>query len=117
MGACFVNLTNHPSHLWDAKQLEAAKLYGEVIDVPFPQVDVRCEKDEIKKMAEYLVEKIVDHNPSAVLCQGEFSLTYQLVTRLKAKNILVLTACSERKAVQDGDKKIVIFQFEKFREY
>lgn len=117
MRACFINFTNHPSSLWDEKQLQAAQEFGEIVELPFPSVDVSCEKEDIEEMAEELVRKICILNPSAVLCQGEFGLTYQVVKRLKEKKIRVLSACSERKVIQKGNEKVAIFRFEKFREY
>lgn len=117
MGECFVNLTNHPSCFWNEKQLKAARQYGEIVDIPFPQVGAKCGEEEIEQMAELLVARVNEQKPRAVLCQGEFSLTYQIVKRLKEENVLVLTACSERRVIEDGNKKLAIFQFEKFREY
>lgn len=32
----FINLTNHPSDKWSKEQLEAARKYGEVVELVFP---------------------------------------------------------------------------------
>lgn len=34
----FVNFTNHPSGSWGAAQRRAAQVYGEILDLPFPDV-------------------------------------------------------------------------------
>lgn len=34
----FINLSNHPHHGWQPAQLEATEHYGEVVDLPFPQI-------------------------------------------------------------------------------
>lgn len=35
-----LNLSNHPSSLWCDEQIKAAEtLFGEIVDLPFPQVD------------------------------------------------------------------------------
>lgn len=35
-----LNLSNHPSSLWCDEQKKAAEtLFGEIVDLPFPQVD------------------------------------------------------------------------------
>lgn len=34
-----INCSNHPSRLWGDPQKEAAKVYGEIMDIPFPQVN------------------------------------------------------------------------------
>ena len=55
------------------------------------------------------------------MCQGEFGLTYQLVSLLKEKGIQVVYSCSERKTVEkkteNGTIKASEFCFVKFREY
>ena len=56
------------------------------------------------------------------MCQGEMTLTYQLVKLFKEKELTVLAACSERKISEtilpDGTyQKKAVFQFVKFREY
>ena len=86
----FVNFSNHPSAGWGREQAEAASRYGQLIDLPFP---------------------------AAVLCQGEFCLTFLVVSALKAQGITVLAACSERIVTERGNKKEVTFQFERFRKY
>ena len=34
----FVNFTKHPSGSWGAAQRRAAQVYGEILDLPFPDV-------------------------------------------------------------------------------
>ena len=33
-----INLSNHPKETWQEKQLQAARAYGELVDLPFPQL-------------------------------------------------------------------------------
>ena len=36
----FINFSNHPSDAWGEVQLNAAMEYGDVMDVPFPAVNL-----------------------------------------------------------------------------
>lgn len=117
MKKTFVNFTNHPSKYWDKKQREEAEYYGKICDVPFPAVDPQGDEVYICNLAETCTEQILRLHPAAVLCQGEFCLAYQVVSRLQKKGILVLAACSERMVRMQGQKKEVVFVFQKFRKY
>ena len=117
-----INFTNHPSKLWDAAQKEAASKYGEIVDVPFPQVDENANSEEVIQLAQKYVDKIIEMNPAMVVCQGEFCLTYYVINQLKKNNIKVMAACSKRETheIQKDDGsvvKIAIFRFVQLREY
>lgn len=117
MGHTFVNFTNHPSDKWEAEQRRCALEYGEIVDLPFPAVEAEADEDVIKEMADSYVSKILDLNPGAVLCQGEFCLAFQVTTILKTRGVTVLAACSKREVKVYGDKKEAIFKFVRFRKY
>ena len=122
MGKVFVNFTNHPLGQWDEEQIESARKYGDIVDLDFPNVDAAADEGEIRKLARECVDKILELEPAAVLCQGEFCLAYRVITLLKEKNITVLAACSERNVKECSlpgkeRKKEVIYQFIRFREY
>lgn len=119
----FVNFSNHPSDNWSEKQKKAvSEQFGaEVIDVPFPSVSPVADESEIRALAEECVETICSHLPKAVMCQGEFGLTYQVITLLKEKGIRAVYSCSERRTVErqtdSGTVKTSEFCFVRFREY
>ncbi len=117
MEKVFLNFTNHGSDTWEERQLEEARKYGEIVDLPFPNVDPCAREKDIEALGEECCREILRRRPAAVLCQGEFSLTFFVVTRLRAHGVKVLTACSERKVVQKGNVKSSIFEFAGFREY
>lgn len=112
-----VNFTNHPSAKWSKEQLETAMQYGSVVDVPFPQVDPSVSAEEIRELADICVSKIMTLRPSAVLCQGEFTLCYNVINGLKKLGVPVFAACSRRIVEEEGDTRIARFAFEGFREY
>ena len=118
----FINFSNHPSDNWESLQKSEAEKYGPIIDIKFPEVDPNASEAEIKEMADRCTKEILSESPAAVMCQGEFSLTYAVVCRLKKEGIKVFTACSERlvvegKGTKDEYLKQVRFKFVRFREY
>ena len=117
----FVNHSNHPSSMWGEKQKEVAQEYGEIIDVPFPTIPSLATESDIKDLVLKYAETIFKLKPVVVLCQGEFTYTYAMVACLKEQGIPVVAACSERNVVEQYDgntsKKIVSFEFVKFRKY
>ena len=43
----FINLSNHPHCRWLPEQLKAAERYGEVVDLPFPQIPPQMTGEEL----------------------------------------------------------------------
>ena len=120
----FINFSNHPSDKWETAQIDAARKYGEIVDIPFPAVSPDGDEEYISKLADDYIERIVDTpgQIEAVMVQGEFNLTYAFVNRLIAKGIKAFSACTARsvKEIQDEMgvvKKESVFQFVRFREY
>lgn len=119
---CFVNFSNHPSLRWSEEQKKAANLYGDVIDVSFPSLEADLDEDDIERIGEIYVEKIVSYKPDAVMCQGEFTLTFYVVNRLISEGITCVSACTKRVSketkLEDGTiHKESLFVFERFRKY
>ena len=118
----FVNFSNHPSESWNEQQKTEAEKWGEIVDVPFPNVQPEASCEEIRNMAESCVEKIQEYYPTAVMCQGEFTLTYWVVKLLKERKITVVSACSKRQVTEENRENGVtckksVFKFVQFREY
>jgi CRISPR-associated Csx2 family protein len=116
----FINLSNHPSVLWQAAQLEAATVYGEIIDLPFPAVNPEGDEKYIQSLGkEYLekIEQLAQGKDVTVHLMGELTLTYCLVNALMAKGIKCVASTTERIAEEKDGIKISAFQFKQFREY
>lgn len=115
----FINLTNHPSENWSEEQLEAARQYGEIVDLPFPIIEPFFTTKDIEDLADITVDGIkgLDANP-IVHVMGEMTFTYAIVTRLKALGVTCVASTTERlvKMMPDG-KKVSEFKFVQFREY
>jgi hypothetical protein len=118
----FVNFTNHQSTSWSGEQLAEASKYGAIRDIDFPNIPAESDEKYIKKTAKHYLREIMHLEPSAVLCQGEFSLAFAVAQALMLKGVAVLTACSERMVQisidSNGDAhKTQVFRFVKFRKY
>lgn len=118
----FVNISNHPSAMWSVEQEKAAFEYGWIMDIPFPNVDPYATEKEISALADKCIERIMTGLPDCVMCSGEFTLSYAIISRLLSMGIKVVAACSERvveeKVDKDGNtRKETVFKFVKFREF
>ena len=123
-----INFTNHPSAKWpDIQKEEAVSLYGAVSDYPFPSVSPEATEEDIARIADEKTRGMLailqqypqDHN--AVLCQGEFNMCFAVVSRLLDQQIEVVSATTERIAVESFEegtiKKTSEFRFSGFRKY
>lgn len=116
--SAFINFSNHPSDLWSEAQTDAALSYAtRIVDLPFPQVDPTMDEQAIDDFAQSKAEEILSMRPAAVMCQGEFGLSYAVIRRLLDAGIVVLYACSERKVHVNGNVKSVQFDFVRFRRF
>jgi len=53
-----INLTNHPSYTWSDEQIMAfEEKYGEIVDLPFPNVPPRMSKYDVDVLAWQYVKK------------------------------------------------------------
>lgn len=118
----FVNLSNHPSDKWDETQLTAARQYGEIKDLPFPDISVDLDNKKLDKLVEKTLGKIYQTAYPAreitIHIMGEMTFTFRLVEKLKAAGIRCVASTSERvvQELSDG-RKVVQFSFVRFREY
>ena len=118
-----INCTNHPYEILNTSQRDAAnRLYGEVADLPFPQVDPTLDSGGIRRMVTEYAAMIEEKKPDAVLAAGEFTFLFMLVDRLLRDGIQVVCTCSRRDTVEaikpDGTvEKKSVFSFEGFRAY
>ena len=117
-----INCSNHPSRLWGPSQRAAASVYGEILDIPFPQVDPRLDEDGLWKLAGDFAARIEALGADAVFLAGEFTFLFMLVDKLLKDGENVICACSKRETEEvlraDGaSEKRAVFVFERFRKY
>lgn len=119
----FINLSNHSSLNWSKEQKEEALKYGEIADIPFPLVAPEWDSEYYDRMADKYVNIILEMDDSpVVMVQGEFILTYRIITCLKARNIRCIAAVTKREVEEsvDGEGRMIktsVFKFEEFMEY
>ena len=113
-----INVTNHPVSSWSDEQRTAAeKEFGNIIDLPFPNINPALNQDDIKKLAKDYKHRIEAFQPAAVHIMGEMTFTFSLVKRLKKIGIPCVASTSERIVAEEAGKKIVTFKFVRFRYY
>ena len=119
--ALFINLSNHPSSTWQPAQLEAARQYGEIIDIDFPAVDARCKPERVDQLANQYAQDIINRGaPTCITAHvmGEMTLTFRIVELLKAQGIRCVASTTERIVTDLTDnRKETQFTFVQFREY
>lgn len=117
----FLNFSNHPGSLWGPEQKTAAGQFGQIEDLPFPQVPADMSSEAVRRLADEYAEQILSRKPDCVLCQGEFCLSWHVIARLKEAGVRVVAACSDRVAEEvygeTGTEKKSVFRFVQFREY
>ena len=116
-----INFSNHPSCNWEQRQIEAASIYGEVVDVAFPDVNAADDTDTIQRLADGYVRLIASMRKDSdiiVHVMGEMTFTYAVVSRLKELGIKCVASTTERNAKDIGvGQKLSSFTFVRFRAY
>lgn len=118
----FINFSNHPSEGWAMEQKKNAIEMGEkIVDISFPNVKPEFTEKQIYDLAQEYAKRICDMKPDVVMCQGEITLCYSIITLLKQNGIKVVAATTKRETqeIKKGDcvQKISLFKFFGFREY
>ena len=120
MSKIFINFSNLHTNKWPEDRLQGAREIadgGEIINMAFPILSPQVSKEDVYTQAEISVEKIMEHNPDVVFCQGEFSLCFRIVELLKEKGIKVVTVCNERVISNVDGRQFPEFKFIQFREF
>ena len=96
-----VNVSNHPSgKAWPKNQTEAARPYGEIVDLPLPYLGPDTTPEQTEAHAAEYCEKICAMKPDAVLVVGEPVFVFQLVKRLLDAGQTVLCPRSRRRVFE-----------------
>lgn len=119
-----INLSNHPSALWSDKQLMAAQVFGDVVDLDFPSVEPDKGAKYIEGLAiEYFrqIEALIiqkgESFPVCVHLMGELSFCFALFQLLRKHEIRCVVSTSRRVSYTDeSNQKISKFNFVRFRE-
>ena len=116
-----INLSNHPSHNWSKDQLWAAQQYGEIIDLPFPNIPPEADIEQLEPLLNEYYNKILslgDASRVVVHLMGEMTFTFMLLSRLLNVGYRCVSSTTNRivEEIASGEKR-VLFQFCQFRDY
>lgn len=119
-----INLSNHPYNQWNTLQQQAAQVFGECVDLPFPAVDPAGDEHYIRKFALEYREKVhqlaaqKESESVTVHLMGEMTLTFALLQMLQIDGIPCIASTSERMSIDLGnEQKETRFAFVRFRYY
>lgn len=76
----FINLSNHALQNWSTKQKEEAEKYGELIDLPFPNISPYADSVEIDRLVEKYLKK------GAGISQSGGNVTGRIYIHISAGN-------------------------------
>jgi hypothetical protein len=107
-----LNVSNHLLKSWSKKQIETAdKLFGRILDVPFPKIPPEADENTISGIAEkyfkICLEKLSDSNDreNAVHLMGEFTFVFALAKKLLDYGITVVASTTEKSTIEKDGKK------------
>lgn len=122
----FFNISNHPANAerttWSAEQIEAAaKLGGEVVDLPFPTVTPDITDDEYRAIAREVARDVAGmwrgrtdgRKEMVAMVAGEYVMTIMIIAELQALGFTCYFGQSDRVAeerMEDG-KLVVVHKF------
>lgn len=117
----FINLSNHPLATWSEEQLNAARKFGDLEEIPFPNINPVFTEMEVQALATAYVVNILEHYPVnnlIVHVMGEMTFCYHVVQQLKKANVRCVVSTSERVVEEmDSNRKLSRFSFIQFRQY
>ena len=121
MTSILINLSNHPTAGWSEAQLAASMPYGDLVDMPFPQVDPSIDEEALRTLVDVYAAQVAayrDEHSVTVHLMGEMTFCFALINRLRGEGITCVASCTERmvELLSDGVKRAT-FQFVRFREY
>jgi len=91
-----LNLSNHPSSLWQDNQLKAAlDKYESIIDIDFPYIDPDYSEQEIEELAQEYFNKCLPYFNSvdrynAAHIMGEHNFVFSIVNKLMNAGIKII---------------------------
>lgn len=118
----FINISNHSLKMWKGKQLEEAKRFGELHEIPFPYIEPDWDSEKLSSLAIEYVKKVqvllpVPDAQSAIHLVGEPVFVFKLTRMLLEDGYFVVASTTHRRVEMTGDEKIVYFDFIRFRSY
>ncbi len=54
----FINISNHPASKWEEEQITAARQYGDIYEISFPDIDANAGEDTMPRISDALVIEV-----------------------------------------------------------
>lgn len=119
--AILINHSNHPFETWDEKQKEAAKVWGVVEDMLFPNVSPKATSKQVYKLADKNLKLITGKTKDytvTVHVMGELTYTNHIVGKMTGLGISCIASTTERiVSIGEDGSKTSTFKFVAFRPY
>ncbi|GAB4464337.1 MAG: hypothetical protein Fur0028_15710 [Bacteroidales bacterium] len=116
-----LNLSNHPLSQWsDEQKQEANKLFGQIVDFPFPYISPQWDLKQVEQLAEATFEQILsqfDTKNLVIHIMGEQVFCYIMIKKIEKSNIKCVASTTERIIEEKDGKNIKYFNFIRFRSY
>lgn len=121
MKKVFINLSNHPSSNWNAKQKAAAlELAEEIMDIPFPNVPPTHSLGGVSEMVKGALCQIEDAAPCLwedciIHVMGEATFVTQMVLNAPQAATLICSTTERISVEKEDGTKVSTFTFCQFR--
>lgn len=116
-----INISNHPYEEWDDRQKEMALIYGDVMDLGFPDVEPDGDEEYIDALTDRYMENVMALSKGIAVTlhvMGEMTFTFAMVSRCRQAGIECIASTSSRSVKKNPDgSKNVSFRFVRFRKY
>lgn len=128
-----INLSNHPLSSWSKVQKQRAEQeFGEIIDLPFPDIPTKLDLEEVTKIVDDYVSKCIqmidEHKTKykserkstldAIHIMGEMTFVFQFVQKMSEHGIMCVASTTKRTVQKERDGiKTSKFIFDRFRPY
>jgi len=126
-----INLSNHPAYkieneekiyIWDGEQLNAISQYGEIVNLPFPNIPPDYTTEQVFDLATEYMNKCVtliqsSNDESAIHITGEMTFCFVLIQLLLKEGYTCIASTTERIVEEKDGVKKSVFKFVRFRNY
>ena len=98
-----------------------SKVHGEIVDIPFPNVDPLGDEEYIRNLCkeyEQKIKEIADGKEASIHIMGEMTFSFSLINLLKSQGYSCVASTSKRMVIErEVGKKEILFEFVRFRQY
>lgn len=116
-----LNISNHPKSEWSNEQVaEAERLFGSIVDYPFPQIPPEWDSNDVDLLATQTFKEITSKyslEDLTVHIMGEMTFCFALIKKLQKIGVRCIASTTQRTTTTQNNVIIKQFSFVRFREY